>query len=290
MQNSSVTGRNNRVSQLPKIYRIRKEAVMTKQDFLKKIPGIKSISVIFAQTTRMPMIFCHEETMDDFIYVYLKEEEALEKAKLLCEEKQPAVVVNCKEKEVLPFFAELRLTGVNAILFVLPPEQGGDRFMVQLTEFLQYPDHQSMPAGKKTVENASLHLSMLYFMQEARRPVAPGEKKNLAALEEETSANIARAAFLVPVKEDKSGEGSDKRAVMMLKNDKEEVFFPLFTDAAQLAKFMRGQKCPVMLLPFQVLAEMLKKGNATGIAINPTTSNVTLTKAGVIALEKRFLQ
>lgn len=263
---------------------------MTKQDFLKTIPGIKSLSVIFAQTTRMPMVFCHEETMDDYIYIYLKEEEAVEKAKALCAEKQPAVAVNCKEKEVLPFLAQLRLMGVNAVNFVLPEDQGGDAFMVQLTEFLQYPDYESMPAEKRPVENASLQLSMLYFMQEVRRPVAMEEKKNLAALEEETSANIVKTGFLVPIKEAEAGEGIDKRAVMMLKNDKEEVFFPLFTDAVQLSKFMRGQKCQVLCLRFEVVAGMLKKGNAAGIAINPATSNVTLTKAGVASLEKRFLQ
>ena len=47
----------------------------------------------------MPMVFCHEETMDDYIYIFLEAEEATEKAKALNEEKIPAFVVNCKEKE-----------------------------------------------------------------------------------------------------------------------------------------------------------------------------------------------
>ena len=47
---------------------------MTKQEFLNIIPGLKKISPIFSQVTKMPMVFCHEETMDDYIYVYLNED------------------------------------------------------------------------------------------------------------------------------------------------------------------------------------------------------------------------
>ncbi len=263
---------------------------MTKQDFLKRIPGIKKLSVIFAQTTRMPMVFCHEETMDDYVYVYLKEEEALEHIKALGAEKSPAFVVNCKEKEVLPFLAELRLIGVNAVCFVLPEEEDGEKFTVQLTEFLKFPDVNNLPVEKRAVENPSLHLSMLYFMQEIRKPVEKEEKKNLAELEEETSANIARAKFLVPVKEAGEGEDANKRAIMLLKNDKDEVFVPLFTDGAEIRKFLKGQKCPIMACGFAMVADMMKKGNATGVLINPSTANVVLGKMGVAALEKRFLQ
>ena len=85
---------------------------MTKQDFIKTIPGLKKLSVIFAQSTRMPMVFCMDVTMDDYVCVYLEEEDALERARALSEDKHPAFVVNCKEKEIFPFFAELRLIGV----------------------------------------------------------------------------------------------------------------------------------------------------------------------------------
>ena len=263
---------------------------MTKQDFLKTIPGCKKISPIFSQATRMPMVFCHEVTMDDYIYIYLDEQEALEKARTLSDDKMPAFVVNCKEKEVLPFLAELRLIGVNAICFVTPKANGGEEFLVQLTEFLKFPDFSKLPAEKRPVENPSLQLSMLYFMQEVRRPVEKEAKKNLAELEEETSVNLARARFIIPVQDVQEGDEQGKRAIMLLKNDKGDVFLPLFTDGAEARKFMKGQNCPVVTGAFVMVADMLKKGNATGIVVNAATSNVILSKMGVAALEKRFLE
>lgn len=261
---------------------------MTKQDFLKTIPGLKQISPIFSQVTKMPMVFCHEETMDDYIYVYLEAEEAQEKAKALNEEKMPAFVVNCREKEVLPFLAELRLTGVNAICFVTPKNKGGEEFMVQFQEFLKLPDWNSMPPEKRPLENMSLHLSMLYFMQEVRKPVAKEEKKNLTELEEETSANITRARFMLPVKEGE-GENEGKKGVMLLKNDKDEVLIPLFTDAGEMRKFMKGKPAPVAVIDFRAVAGIVQTGNASGIVINPSSCNVTLNKQGVASLVKRFL-
>ena len=262
---------------------------MTKQDFLKTIPGFKKICPIFSQATRMPMVFCHEETMDDYIYIYLEEQDAAEKAKALTEEKMPAFVVNCKEKEVLPFLAELRFTGVNAICFVTPKENGAEEFMVQLTEFLKFPDPNSLPADKRPVDNPSLHLSILYFMQEVRRPVAKEVKENLAELEEETSAGIARAKFAIPVN-DVADTAEGKKGIMLLKNEKGDVFMPLFTDPAELRKFLKGQNCQVFMCGFAAVADMMKKGSATGIVINPASSNVVLSKQGVESVEKRFLE
>ena len=264
---------------------------MTKQDFIKTIPALKKLSVIYAQTTRMPMVFCMDETMDDYICVYLDEGEALEKAQALSEEKQPAFVVNCKEKEVFPFFAELRLTGVNAIRFVRAKGDGGEEVLVQLTDFLVFPDIQSIPEEKRLIENPTLQLSMLYFMQEIRRPGELSEKRNLAELEEEASANLARSKFLIPsqdVKDEKSGQ--TKRAVMLLKNNKDDVFIPLFTDGAELRKFAKENKIGVLACEFKTVADMLKSGDATGISINPASMNAILNKKGVASLEKRFLE
>ena len=262
---------------------------MTKQEFLNIIPGLKKISPIFSQVTKMPMVFCHEETMDDYIYVYLEEMDALTKAKVLNDERMPAVVVNCKEKEVLPFLAELRLTGVNAVCFVTPKVQGGEEFLVQISEFLKLPDWNSLPVEKRPLENMSLHLSMLYFMQEMRRPVEQDAKKNLTELEEETSANITRARFMIPVQEGSEGENKGKKGIMLLKNDKEEMLIPLFTDGGEMRKFMKGKPCPVAIVDFRAVADMIVKGNGAGIVINPASCNIVLNKMGVLSLVKRFL-
>lgn len=262
---------------------------MTKQELIKIIPGLKKIIPIFSQVTKMPMIFCHEETMDDYVYIYLEEADALAKAKELNEEKMPAVVVNCKEKEVLPFLAELRLTGVNAVCFVMPKAQGGEEILIQISEFLKLPDWNDLPVEKRPLENMSLHLSMLYFMQEMRRPVEQDAKKNLTELEEETSANITRARFMIPVQEGVEGENKGKKGILLLKNDKDEMLVPLFTDGGEMRKFMKGKPCPVAVVDFRAVVDMIIKGNGTGIVINPSSCNVVLNKMGILSLVKRFM-
>lgn len=262
---------------------------MTREAFLKSISELKSISPVFSQLTKMPMVFCDEETMDDYIYVYADAEEALEHAKKLTQEKSPAVVVNCKDKEVLQFFAELRLTGVNAICFMTPAEQGGEKFMVQLDEFLRVPDYTGVPEAQRPLENPTLHLSMLYFMQEIRKPVPMEEKKNLAQLEEETSVNLARARFMVPLREQKTDDGANQKSMVLLKNDKEESYVPLFTDNAEIRKFMQGKPCPALVTDFAGVVKLLANEGLTGIAVNPVSSNVMLQKAGIESIKNRFM-
>ena len=113
----------------------------------------------------------------------------------------------------------------------------------------------------------------------------------MAELEEEASANLARSKFLIPsqdVKDEKSGQ--TKRAVMLLKNNKDDVFIPLFTDGAELRKFAKENKIGVLACEFKTVADMLKSGDATGISINPASMNAILNKKGVASLEKRFLE
>ena len=162
--------------------------------------------------------------------------------------------------------------------------------MVQLTEFLKFPEPGSLPADKRPVDNPSLHLSILYFMQEVRRPVTKEVKENLAELEEETSAGIARAKFAIPVNDVADATTESKKGIMLLKNEKGDVFMPLFTDPAELRKFLKGQNCQVFMCGFAAVADMMKKGSATGIVINPASSNVVLSKQGVESVEKRFLE
>lgn len=261
---------------------------MTKQEFLKTIPEIKKMTIVFSQITKMPMVFCHEETMDDYIYAYLDEQDALEQVKRLNAEKKPAAAVSCKDKEVLRFLAELRVTGVNAVCFVQAGADGGEAHFLQLTDFLKFPDMESIPPEKRPVENPTLFISMLYFLQELRRPVEREEKQNIQELEEETSANLSRARLLLPFQEMKEGEGAVKRGVMFLKNEKGEVLFPLFTDGVELRKFMKDKPCGVTVVNMEMVADLFQKGDATGIVVNPAGAQLSLNKKGIEMLGQRF--
>lgn len=261
---------------------------MTKQEFIKSIPKIEQMTIIFSQATKMPMVFCHEETMDDYIYVYLEEQAALAHVKQLGEEKKPAIAVNCKDKAVPAFLAELHTSGVNAIYFVTSEEDGREEHFVQLEEFLKFPNFEKLPPEKRPVQNQSLYISMLYFMQELRRPISKEEKQGINELEEETSANLAKATLLMPFEEIKEGEGAGKRGVMFLKNENGEVVFPLFTDGIELRKFMKNKSCKVTAVNMKMVAELFQKGDAIGILVNPASTQLFLNKKGVEMLKHRF--
>ena len=260
---------------------------MDKQGFLSTIPGLEEIFVVFSLATKMPYVSCHKDTFDDYIMVYLVADEASAKIKELVEEKIPCSGVKIAKKSILAFLSELRATGVNAILF----RKGEEEYFVQLTEILKFPDESDK--ANKPIENAELHLSMIYMMQEVRKDIPKEEKKNLAELEEETSANISKARFLLPVQETE-GEvnGEDKginRAVMLLKNDKEQVFIPLFTDIPEIRKFTKGKEVKMITADFKGVIKLLSNGTPEGVVINPGSSSVMVSKEGIVAIARNFL-
>lgn len=259
---------------------------MTKLDLINKIPGFSKITVIFAQTTRMPMVFCDTETMDDYVYVYLEGQAAVEMADKLKAENRPAQAVELKDKEILNFMAELHLLGVNAVRFVTAQEDGAQAYLIQLTEFLRTPDLTKLPEEKRPVENPILQLSMLYFLQEARRPIAREEKQGLKELEEESSINLVRGRFLMPVQS--NPDEPDKKVVMLLKGNQEDTFVPLFTDGAEIRRFLKGNKSQVLICNFEMVADMMRDGKAAGAVVNPAGCNLLLNQVSIVALKDRF--
>ncbi len=252
---------------------------------MKKIPVAEQIYIIYSPATKMPYVFCEEGSFDDCVHVYLSEEEAKEECKKMVEEKHPVLPVKCEKKTVLNFFAELRYMGINAICFY----EGEDRHLAQLEDIVTV-----QKLVENQIENPALHLSMLYFMQEMRRPVASEEKKGMKELEEETSANLAKARFLVPSQTITQGEGEEAKEVksfVFLKNDKEEVFLPLFTDLAEARKFGKGKEFQLVATDVLGVIKVLNsgEGNVTGVVVNSASSNVIINKLGVLAIQKRFL-
>ncbi|MFI3238490.1 MAG: SseB family protein [Lachnospiraceae bacterium] len=260
---------------------------MNKQELIKKIPSAESIYVIYSQITKMPYVSCHEETFDDFIYIYFDSEKAKAHAMKLNEEKIPTAVIKCEEAKVLLFLADLRFMGINAMCFVDEEE-----VMIQHKELLTFPEETEETIKKKPVDNPSLHLSILYLMQEVRRPIEKEKKVNVAHLEEETSANIYKGKFLLPVQAqtgETPTEGQEvKTSVMLLKNDKDEMFVPLLTDFPELRKFLKDKNSQVVVANFEGVMKVIKGSTTAGVVINPASSNVVLNKLGMLSIEKRF--
>ena len=143
---------------------------MDKQQVLNQLRNAKEIYVIMSLCTRMPYVVCDKETFDDEVLIYFTEEDVKREGKRLVEEKIPVQIAKVDANQMLHFYGNLYTMGVNCLMV--------DQYMdsecrIQLPELVSRPG-QNKPdtpeAEKKTwIENPSLHLTALYFMQELRK-------------------------------------------------------------------------------------------------------------------------
>lgn len=118
--------------------------------------------------TKMPYVVCDKETFDDEVMIYFNEEDIRREGKRLIEEKIPVQIAKVDANQMLHFYGNLYTMGVNCLMV--------DQYMesecrIQLPELVSRPGQNKPDAPedeKKTwIENPSLHLTALYFMQGA---------------------------------------------------------------------------------------------------------------------------
>ena len=246
---------------------------MTEQEFIKKLPTIDNYYVIFCDFTKMPYAECDEQTFDDKAFIFLKEAMA---KKFVEEYKEDGMILSVKtitRAEILGFLTSLPLLGINMASF-----RGNETHNIQLDNIVKRQYKEDAP---KPVENPSLQLSMIYFMQAVR--IAETEEENAIArqFEEEMMVNIARGHFLVPSREieETDDEGNKKVAFLQVKNNNGDVFIPLFTDINEYFKFnSQDGTMKFLVLDFNKIYNT-KVPQLTGFIINPGTISVLLNRS-----------
>ena len=147
-----------------------RERKMDKQQVLNQLRNAKEIYVIMSLCTKMPYVVCDKETFDDEVMIYFNEEDIRREGKRLIEEKIPVQIAKVDANQMLHFYGNLYTMGVNCLMV--------DQYMesecrIQLPELVSRPGQNKPDAPedeKKTwIENPSLHLTALYFMQELRK-------------------------------------------------------------------------------------------------------------------------
>ena len=255
---------------------------MTEQEFIKKLPTIDNYYVIFCDFTKMPYAECDEQTFDDKAFIFLKEAMA---KKFVEEYKEDGMILSVKtitRAEILGFLTSLPLLGINMASF-----RGNETHNIQLDNIVKRQYKEDAP---KPVENPSLQLSMIYFMQAVR--IAETEEENAIArqFEEEMMVNIARGHFLVPSREieETDDEGNKKVAFLQLKNNNGDVFIPLFTDINEYFKFnSQDGTMKFLVLDFNKIYNT-KVPQLTGFIINPGTISVLLNEQHLNAIHQAF--
>ena len=241
-----------------------KKTAVTKQETLAALRKPGELYAVMSQATRMPFVMCDEETFDDEVFLYYRVEDAKEKAEQLAKERYRTAVVKIEENQLLGFYSNLYTMGVNC----LAVNDGTDTaIQIQLNELVKRKEPEELPEGKKLIENAALHLTALYFMQEMRRQEKPEPTEQLKELQEELLAHYQKGTYLVALQED--GQ------IPVLKQKDGSIYQPIFTDVIEFQKFSRGKKMKMAAISAEKIPEVLVP-EAKGVAVNPFGVNVQL--------------
>ena len=255
-----------------------------KKTIIQKLFGPDELLTVFCAGTNMPLVQCSDDTGNDRVFV-LEKEELLKDFCLPYAEKKLAVRgIKYPAKEKMKFFAAAASMSIDEIIYV---DAAGSHILL-LSDVIKKKDLSSLPKEKRPVENPALLLSGVYFMQEASRNVPPQEKKGLAELEEELSANIVKGTFIIPAQLDQEmPQGQQPVKVPLLKTPAGDTFQPVFTDNLEFAKYNREGQFKALAVPFPALEKILAK-EAKGFMLNPGGFHIVIAREMLKNLAIRF--
>ena len=254
-------------------YRVDKEMKkgISKEEAIKELQNRETVFVAYSQATKLPYVKCDEETYNDQAWIFSTEEGIKEFGKKMLEEKVLLMGMKFTKKDYPRLYGTFYAIGVNTVVWV----DGEDKIEIDLPDVAKQADMSKIEPAKRPLLNPTLELSGIYFMQELRRPVEKDQHGNLRELEEELIVNLKKSEYLVAMNVDP--EDPKKINIPYLKNKKEEILQPVFTDVMELEKFTKGQKLRIAKVPFAKLPELLID-KAMAYAVNPLGFNLVLNR------------
>ena len=228
-----------------------------------KLTNAEELYAMMSLCTKSPYVVCHEETFDDEAMLFFKEEQAKETAKELMDQMIPVSLAKLNKTQMLPFFTNLYSMGVNALRI-----KDEEDVCIQLNELVKRRDPSQLPEGMKWIENPSLHLTMLYYAQELRRPANKRNQAWMDELQEEINAHFQKGEFLFAIQKEEQG-------TPLMRADDGNVFQPAFTDILEFQKFNREDKFRPVVVEASKIAMVLSP-ESTGVILNPLGVNVPM--------------
>ena len=226
---------------------------ISKEEAIKELQTREEIFVAYSQATKLPYVKCDEETFNDQAWIFSTEEGIKEFGKKMLEEKVLLMGMKFTKKDYPRLYGTFYAIGVNTVVWV----DGEDKIEIDLPDIAKQADMSKIEPAKRPLLNPTLELSGIYFMQELRRPV------------------VKKSEYLVAMNVDP--EDPKKINIPYLKNKKEEILQPVFTDVMELEKFTKGQKLRIAKVPFAKLPELLID-KAMAYAVNPLGFNLVLNR------------
>ena len=237
---------------------------MDKKEILIKLQRQDQIFMILSKCTRLPFVYCDPESYDDEIFVYFNETSAQAKVKELKEQGELVVSVAVPNKNFLPFYSGLFPMGINAIVV-----DGGteEEICIQLEELVHKPDDSKLPKGQVRIENPSLQLTGMYFMQEFRKTVRTELTEELQEMQQEMLSHFANGTYVIAMK-------AEQKGVVLMKNPQGQSALPIFTDIQEFQKFQIAN-------PNEKFMPGIVKADKVGALLPPDASTVVLNPLGM---------
>ena len=238
-----------------------------KQERLKQLREAPEFYTFLSLCTKEPYVLCDPETFDDEIMIYFDVEEAKTAGAALLNAKIPVNIVKVEEKQKLAFLVGLYPLGVNALL--MHGKEGRER--VQLAEIVRRQQPDKLPEGSVWIENPELHLTMLYFAQEARKPSqgGPADPAGLKGMQDEIMADFRKGTFIVAASKEEKG-------VPLVKLEDGKMYQALFTDIIEFRKFNREDQFRPLVAAADKVPQILPQ-DAEGVILNPMGVKLPLT-------------
>lgn len=248
---------------------------------IERMKALDAFYVAYDASTNMPFAFCEPNTYNDLVWVFTSEEKINQ---VIEQQKSQHLILKGEKIEnsgFLRFFTSLFYIGIDHLLF----DYGTDGMMFSLEHICKKPDFDKIENKAAALNNPSLVLSALYFLQEARKQIDNSEKKNLPQLEEEMSSNLIKSSYLIPFVKSGSDEPG-KFQVPYFKDKAGNLSLPIFTDLSEFAKYNQESKFQAVIMDFKQLANLA--GEHKGIIINPSGFNMYIERSLLGQFIKRF--
>ncbi len=238
-------------------------AMVRRLEVMTKLRTSEELYTLVALTTNEPFVQCDAETYDDVVYVYDDFENIKREGMRFIELKHPVRIQKLTNQELLVFYTNLYTLGVNCIVFNGFME---DEYRLQLSDLVKKPA-DTAPNGAPWIENPSLHLTAIYFMQELRRQNLKELTPELKDLQAEIITYFNQGTFLFAASED--------NRLPILKHPNGDVYLPIFTDLIEAGKFKSDAPVKIGALPAAKIVAALPP-EAKGVVINPQGVNLQL--------------
>jgi len=236
---------------------------------VRELQTASSVYIAYSRYTNLPYVTEGEETANDQVWIFAKEQDIKAFGQKLLEDKILIIGMRYDKKDYNRLFSTLYAIDVNAVVW----NNGKESAEIELSMIARQADFDSLEPSKRPLFNPALQLCGIYFMQELRKPVPQDQKEDLHDLEEELLANLRKAQFLVPM--EVSPQDPKKISVPFLKTKNGDLLQPAFTDVIELEKFTKGKRLRAVKVAFEKLPGLLLE-QSKAMAVNPMGFNLVL--------------